>query len=211
MPRAVPAHPACHGVRGGCAVCTCHLHARRNCLAGATSTVACSLCAEAADLQVCDLWRKFDKTSRLSALQGWNGGERQDPEERPVTPRLGVPRNPEYDIIWQLLAFQRDAGLAAHPNCTKRQHPGPEQRCPLCPRMFPRTARDGRGFVKDRAPSSSYLSHMIVDGFCQVCFDTTLFSGKRTGISTRRGRPRHRHRGRRPGTHPLNAERHFIT
>jgi hypothetical protein len=143
MPRAVPAHPACHGVRGGCAVCTCHLHARRNCLAGATSTVACSLCAEAADLQVCDLWRKFDKTSRLSALQGWNGGERQDPEERPVTPRLGVPRNPEYDIIWQLLAFQRDAGLAAHPNCTKRQHPGPEQRCPLCPRMFPRTARDG--------------------------------------------------------------------
>jgi hypothetical protein len=84
-----------------------------------------------------------------------------------------------------LVAFQRDAGLAVHPGCTKRQHP--EQRCPLCPPMFPRASRDGRGFVTDRAPSSGDLSNMIVDGLRQVGFDMTLFSGmsaSRGGLST---------------------------
>jgi hypothetical protein len=63
----------------------------------------------------------------------------------------------------------------------------PEQRCPLCPPMFPQTSRDGRGFVTDCIPSSSDLSNMIVDGLRQVGFNTTLFSGisaSRGGLST---------------------------
>jgi hypothetical protein len=181
----LPGHPACQGLRGGCTICTRHLIARRNCLAGATSTVTCSRCAEAAGLQVCDLWQRFDE---LAGYLRFKGGaavnvkiRKNDQFRQGHQPRLGVPRNPDFDIIGQLVAFQRDAGLAVQPGCTKRQHP--EQRCPLCPPMFPRTSRDGRGFITDRAPSSGDLSNMIVDGLRQVGFDTTLFSG----ISARRG------------------------
>jgi hypothetical protein len=189
LSRKLPGHPACQGLRGGCAVCTRHLIARRNCLAGATSTVTCSRCAEAAGLQVCDLWRRFDE---LAGYLRFKGGaavnvkiRKNDQFRQGHQPRLGVPRNPEYDIIRQLVAFQRDAGLVVQPGCTKRQHL--EQRCPLCPPMFTRTSRDGRGFVTDRAPFSGDLPNMIVDGLRQVGFDMTLFSGisaSRGGLST---------------------------
>ncbi len=127
------------------------------------------------------------RAGRLSALQGRSGRERQDQEEQPISE--GPPAPPwgasQPDIIGQLLAFQRDAGLAVHPNRTKWQHP--EQRCPLCPPMFSRTLRDGREFVTDSASSSGDLSNMIVDGLRQVSFDTSLFSGisaRREGLST---------------------------
>ena len=155
----VPDHPACGGVEGLCAVCLAFLHGWRNCLAGATTTLICSRGAEAAALQI----RKNDQFR-----QGHQ-------------PRLGVARNPDFDVIDQLLAFQREAGLSVHPECAKRRHP--ERRCPLCPPMFPRSAGTGFGFVTDRPPSSSDLSRMIVDGLRQVGFDTSLFSG----ISARRG------------------------
>jgi hypothetical protein len=62
-----------HARGGGCAICTGRLLARRNCLAGATSTVTCSRCAEAAGLQVCDLWKRFDE---LAGYLRFKGGER---------------------------------------------------------------------------------------------------------------------------------------
>jgi hypothetical protein len=71
--------------------------------------------------------------------------------------------------------------------------------------MFPRTSRDGREFVTDRAPSSGDLSNMIVDGLRQVGLNTTLFSGisaRREGLSSL-----HHHRGGRSGAYPLDAER----
>jgi hypothetical protein len=92
------AHPACRGVRGGCAICTCHLHARRNCLAGATSTVTCSRCADAAGLQVCDLWERFDEQAGYQRFKGGaavNVKIRKNNQFRKGhQPRLGVPRNP---------------------------------------------------------------------------------------------------------------------
>ena len=136
-------------------------------------------------MQVCDLWRRFDE---LAGYLRFKGGaavnvkiRKNDQFRQGHQPRLGVPCNPEYDIIRQLVPFQRDAGLVVQSGCTKRQQP--EQRCPLCPPMFRRTSRDGRGFITDRAPFSGDLSNMIVDGLRQVGFDTTLFSG----ISARRG------------------------
>jgi hypothetical protein len=64
-------------------ICTRHLIARRNRLAGATSSVACSRCAEAAGLQVCDPWKRCDE---LAGYLRFKGGaavnrERQDPEQ----------------------------------------------------------------------------------------------------------------------------------
>ncbi len=138
----LPSHPACQELRGGCNICTRHLNTRHNYLASAASTVTCSRCAEAAGLQVCDLWQRFDE---LAGYQRFRGGAavnvkilKNDQFRQGHQPRLRVPRNPEYDIMRWLLAFQRDAGLAVHPGCNKRQHP--EQRCPLCSPMFPRTS-----------------------------------------------------------------------
>lgn len=180
-----PAHPACRGVRGGCRVCASFLTTRRNCLAGATSTIICSRCAEVADLQVCDLWQRFDEQAGHERFKGGAAVNvkvrKNDQFRQGHQPRIGVPRRPEHDVIQQLLSFQRDAGLAVHPACTKRQHP--ERRCPLCPPMFPRSARGGRGFLTDRQPTAGDLSRMIVSGLQHAGYDTALFSG----ISARRG------------------------
>ena len=51
-------------------VCTRRLHARSNYLAGAKSTVNRSRCAEAADLQVCDLWKRFDEQAGYQRFKG---------------------------------------------------------------------------------------------------------------------------------------------
>jgi hypothetical protein len=100
-------------------------------------------------LQVCDLWKRFDELAGYLCFKGVAAVNvkirKSDQFPQGHLPSLGVPRNPEYDIIGQLLAFQRDAGLAVHPGGIKRQHP--EQRCSLCPPTFPLTSRDGRGFV----------------------------------------------------------------
>ena len=181
----VPDHPACGGVEGLCAVCLAFLHGWRNCLAGATTTLICSRGAEAAALQTCDLWQRYDEQAGYTRFRGGAAVNvkirKNDQFRQGHQPRLGVARNPDFDVIDQLLAFQREAGLSVHPECAKRRHP--ERRCPLCPPMFPRSAGTGFGFVTDRPPSSSDLSRMIVDGLRQVGFDTSLFSG----ISARRG------------------------
>jgi hypothetical protein len=173
--------------------------------------VTCSRCSEAAGfkLQVCDLWKRLDEQA---GYQRFKGGaavnvkiRKNDQFRRGHQPRLGVLRNPEFDIIgharvparcWPRVA--RGPRIARETNCTKGQHP--EQRCPLCPPYI--SPDDGRGFVTDRTPSPGDLSNMIVDGLRQVGFDTTLFSG----ISAPR-RPLHRHRDRSPGTYSLDAAR----
>ena len=178
----VPDHPPCGGVAGRCAVCVAFLHGWRNCLAGATATLICSRGAEVAELQTCDLWQRFDERAGYTRFRGGAAVNvkirKNDQFRQGHQPRLGVPRNPEYDVIDQLLAFWREAGVAVRPSCPKQQHP--ERRC-SCPPMFPRSS--GTEFVMDRPPSSSDLSRMIVDGLRQVGFDTSLFSG----ISARRG------------------------
>ena len=181
----LPAHPPCGGVSGRCPVCTSFLHAWRSCLAGAVATLICSRCAEVAELQVCDLWERFDEQAGYDRFRGGAAVNvkirKNDQFRQGHQPRLGVPRDPECDAIGQLLAFWREAGIAVHPACTKRRFP--EQRCQLCPPMFPRSSARSGGFDLARPPSSSDISDMIVDGLRQVGFDTSLFSG----ISARRG------------------------
>jgi len=180
-----PDHPPCGGVRGRCLICAEYLRAWRNCLAGAVATLTCSRCAETADLQVCDLWERFDEKAGYERFRGGAAVNvkvrKNDQFRQGHQPRLGVARNPDWDVIAHLRTLWRDAGLAVHPSCQKRLLP--ERRCPVCPPMFPRSARDGFGFVTHPPPSSSDLSRMIVDGLRQVGFDTSLFSG----ISARKG------------------------
>jgi hypothetical protein len=164
--RPLPAHPTCQGPSGGCPVCTAFLHARRDCLAGATATLICSRCAEMADLQVCDLWLRFDEQAGYERFRGGAAVNvkvrKNDQFRQGHQPRLGVPRRPEYDVIKLLQRFMRDAGLAVHPACAKRIHP--ERRCSLCPPLFPRSSRGGRALVTERPPTAGDLSGMIVAG-----------------------------------------------
>ena len=166
-------------------MCTETLHARRDCLAGATATLICSRCAEMADLQVCDLWLRFDEQAGYERFRGGAAVNvkvrKNDQFRQGHQPRLGVPRRPEYDVVKLLQRFMRDAGLAVHPACAKRTHP--EKRCSLCPPLFPRSSRCSRALVSDRPPTSGDLSGMIVAGLHRAGYDTALFSG----ISARRG------------------------
>ena len=110
-----------------CAVCVAFLPGWRNCLAGATATLICSRGAEVAELQICDLWQLFDERAGYTRFRGGAAVNvkirKNDQFRQRHQPRLGVPRNPEYDVIDQLLAFCREAGVAVRPSCPKQQHP----------------------------------------------------------------------------------------
>ena len=182
--RSPPTHSACPGLSAGCRVCTSSLHARRDCLAGATATLICSRCAEVADLQVCDLWLRFDEQAGYERFRGGAAVNvkvrKNDQFRQGHQPRLGVPRRPEYDVVKLLRRFMRDAGLAVHPACAKRAHP--ERRCCLCPPLFPRSARGGLAFATEAAVGGRPVRHDRL-GLRRAGYDTALFSG----ISARRG------------------------
>jgi hypothetical protein len=131
------------------------------------------------------LWLRFDEQAGYERFKGGaavNIKVRKNNQFRQGhQPRLSVPLHPEYDVIKLLQRFMSDAGLAVHQACAKRIHP--EQRCSLCPPLFPRSSRGSRILVTERPPTSGDLSCMIVAGLHRAGYDTALFSG----ISARRG------------------------
>ena len=181
----VPDHDACRGVRGGCRACREFLHKWRDCLLGAVATLICSRCAEAGALQACDLWVDFDLEA---GYLRWAGGaavnvkiRKNDQFRSGHQPRLGVPRDPRFHVVKQLLAFMRAVGNSPRPGCTKRAEP--QCPCPVCPPLFPRSTDRGQSFDLSRLPTAGEASDMVVRGLGHVGFNTALFSG----ISARRG------------------------
>jgi hypothetical protein len=188
----VPGQPALRGMWGGCAVCTCHLHARRNCLAGATSTVTYTLCAEVAGLQVRDLWKRFDEEAGYQCFKG--GAEvnvktrKKTSFGRPAPPRsASQPGTRRHLTAVRVPAQRGPRGASQLHQAAAWQHP--ERHYPLCPPMSPRMSRDGprpairRSVEHDRG----LIRGRRLDGLRQVGFDTTLFSwisARRGGLST---------------------------
>ena len=52
-------------------------------------------------------------------------------------PAFGRSRDPELDVVVQLLRWMRATGLAVHADCAKRARPA--ARCEFCPPLFPLT------------------------------------------------------------------------
>ena len=184
----VPTHPECGGPSLGCPLCLRFLHQWRNCLAGATSTVACMRPDEGAELQVCDWWPDFDTDKGFLHFKGGAAlhsiKQKNDQARKGHQRRIGKAKDPSLDLVKQLGAFMTQAKLKQHPACQKRRNLG--ERCPHCPPLFPLSTADGKGFRVDKPPTSSQFADMIVKGLAQVGYDPEWFSGvcaRRGGIS----------------------------
>ncbi len=111
-------HAACRGARGGCSTCSTFLHTWRDCLLGAVATLICARCAEAGELQSCDLWVDY---YLAAGYLSWAGGAAVNVKIRKNynfrqghQPLLGVPRDRDPQlhvrVVKQLLAFMRAVG-----------------------------------------------------------------------------------------------------
>ena len=191
----LPVHPACSGVvpprpRGKwerCPICWAFLHRWFDCLAAATATIICSRCKEAGLLQVCDIWWRYDELAgylRFAGGAAFNVKVRKNDQFRKGhQARVGVPKDPRFDLLAQLREAFRLLGTGPdpQPGCSKHAEPGAY--CGACSPMFPRRTKRGQEFDLSRPASSEEMSAMIVRGLGHVGFDTTLFSG----ISARKG------------------------
>ena len=185
---ALPKHAECGGVKKGCPLCIRFLHQWRNCLAGAFSTVGCMRPDEGSQLQVCDWWPDFDT---LKGFTHFKGGAalhsvmmKNDQGRKGHQRRFGRSRDRSLDMVCQMQAFLREAGLHQHPSCSKRRRPA--ETCPHCPPLFPSSLPKLAGFRLDRQPSSPQFAEMVVEGLAQVGYDPEWFSGvcaRRGGIS----------------------------
>jgi hypothetical protein len=96
-------------------------------------------------------------------------------------PRLGVPKDPRFDLLAQLREGFRLLGTAGpHPGCIKAASGRATDytiRCCVCPPAFPRRIKKGQEFDHSRPASSEEVSAMIIRSMEHVSFDTTYFSG----------------------------------
>ena len=108
------------------------------------ATLACLRANEVALLQVCDLW--FDHLTGYG-VPGYKGTcslhvtrrkKDRDTLRKGHWPAPCCSRDPELDIVQQLLVWLRPSGLSASADCSKRERPA--ARC-SCPPLFPLTRR----------------------------------------------------------------------
>lgn len=189
----LPEHPKCRGVippkpKGcwaRCPICWAFLHRWVDCLAAVIATLTCCRCKEAGLLQVCDVWWRFDERAGFLPFVGgaaFNIAFRKNDQQRKGhQPRVGVPKDPRFDVLAQLAEVIRLLQTTPRPGCTK--HADPSVPCPACPPLFPRRHKKGQEFDLSRQATSTEMSAMIVRGLGHVGFDTSLFSG----ISARKG------------------------
>ena len=149
------------------------------------ATLACLRVNEVALLQVCDLSIDhltgygvpgFEGTCSLHIIRRKN-----DTQRKGHWPAFGRSHDPRLDIVQQLRAWLRFAGLAVRSDCSKTQRPA---RC-ACPPLFPLT-RYGPGGVTvatDRPCSRQQAGDMIRWAVSQAGCDAASLSG----ISARKG------------------------
>ena len=163
------------------------LSAHRARLLTAVATMACLRVSEVARLQVCDLW--FDHLTSYG-VPGFEGTcsvhidrRKNDTQRKGHYPAFGRSRDPELDVVVQLMRWMRATGLAVHPDCAKRARPA--ARCEVCPPLFPltRCAQGGATVATSRPCSRQQASDWIRWAVKQSGGDSARFSG----ISARKG------------------------
>ena len=160
--------------------------AHRARLLTAVATLACLRVNEVALLQVCDLW--FDHLTGYG-VPGFEGTcslhiirRKNDTQRKGHWPAFGRSTDPRLDIVQQLRAWMRFAGLAVRSDCSKRLRPA--ARC-SCPSLFPlmRCGPGGATVATDRPCSRQQAGDMIRWAVTQAGCDAARFSG----ISARKG------------------------
>ena len=179
----------CEGPGGGCKLCWVSLYEWCNALCSVGHTIGCMRPDEGHNSQLCDWWPEYDTQAGYYEFAGGAAlnisGQKNDAGRKGAHKRFGKSTDPNLDFVAQMAQFHEAAGMRVSDGCQKRLHP--EQRCPLCPPLWPRSRRDKRGFDFSKAPSADMVSDWIVAGLRQAGLDTSLFSGvcaRRGGLST---------------------------
>lgn len=162
----------------------------RNCLAAALATVCCLRPAEGAALQSCDIFFDFDVASGRPGFEGTAAvnvkSRKNDQLRKGHYPRIGRSYSRFHDLVHQLRCFMDEAGTAPRRGCIKRARP--HAHCPVCPPLFPCTARQGYvSIFTDQHPTPDTFSSWITSALGYVGLDTSVFSGvsaRRGGLST---------------------------
>lgn len=163
----------------------------RDGLASVVATLTCLRPGEGAALQVCDAWFDYDAraggayctgTAALNVLRRKN-----DQGRKGHHPRLGRAKDPALDVVHQLKAYLRAAGLVVSPRCGKKR--APQARCRHCPPLFPRAVRGAGGVwtLRGEAVTPAGFSEMIPRALERVGVSAEGFSGvcaRRGGITT---------------------------
>ena len=188
-----PVHPPCCGVKPPftngsktrCPICWAFLHRWVDCLAGAVLALICGRCKEGGQLQVCDVWWRFDDRAGFPLHAGGaaiNIGVRKNDQFRHGhQARIGVAKDPRLDALAQLAAVMDLLGTGRRAGCSKEREPGSP--CSACGPLFPRRINKGQDFDLSRTATSAEMSAMVLRGVGHIGLDTSLFSG----ISARKG------------------------
>ena len=179
----------CGGPDSGCRPCWKSLYEWRNALCGVCHTIGCMRPDEGHNSQLCDWWPEYDARAGYAEFAGGAAlnisAQKNDAGRKGAHKRFGKAADPSLDFVDQMAQFHGAAGLRVGEGCTKRRNP--EQRCAVCPPLWPRGRRNGVGFDLSRPPSADMVSDWIVSGLGRAGLDTSLFSGvcaRRGGLST---------------------------
>ena len=165
----------------------CLLRDQRDRLMVCLATICCLRVAELAALQVCDLWFGFHTGYGISGFEGTVavhvGRRKNDCERKGHHPAVGRSRDPDLDLVHQLLTWLARNGLSISPLCQKRANSA--ARCPHCLPLFSRLANGPNclPIVSTRPISSQMFGDALRRALGSCGADTTRFSG----ISARKG------------------------
>ena len=153
----------------------------------ALATICCLRVAEAAALQICDIWFDFHTGYGIPGYHGTAavhvGRRKNDCERRGHHPAIGRALDPALDLVHQLRAWFRRNHLAVSSQCTKRQTPA--LRCLHCPPLFSRLQNGPNGsHITSNVPLSR---QMIGDGIRRLLGQCGADVSRFSGISARKG------------------------
>ena len=112
---------------------------------------------EAHNAQLCYWWPDYDARAGYAEFVGGASlnisAQKSDAGRTGAHKRFGKAVDPSLDFVDQMAQFHAAAGLRVGEGCTKRRNP--EQRCAVCPPLWPRGHRNGVGHPLDAIQTCS--------------------------------------------------------
>lgn len=159
----------------------------RNSLLLATMTVCCLRASEAVELQSCDVLFDFDKDQSVSGAYKGTAAilvrlRKNDQLRKLHLPRIGRSSDRRLDLVHQLKVYMALCGIEPRPNCRKRSKL--QDRCPVCPPLFPRSFYPKPGLASIFNP----MPRQMVRDVVRSCIESLgLSSSLFSSVSARKG------------------------